>query len=242
MASPTGLIIFAVMTFVTPHYDKPKKNSFIRYFQRDHFFIKTPWWLKKLYPGYVWDIKATGKNLYLSFDDGTHPTITPFVLKCLSDYNAKATFFCIGQNVQKYPDVYKQIIEGGHSTGNHTNRHLNGWKTPDGEYLQDIREASAGISSNLFRPPYGRIRKSQVQLFKLQYPEMKIIMWNILTSDWAEDLKPEKCFEQIKSKITAGDIIVFHDTDKAFARLEFALPRVLEHFTNQGYKFERIVV
>ena len=242
MASPTGLIIFAVMTFVTPHYDKPKKNSFIRYFQRDHFFIKTPWWLKKLYPGYMWDIKGVGKKLYLSFDDGPHPTITPFVLKCLLEYNAKATFFCIGQNVQKYPDVYRQIIEAGHSAGNHTNRHLNGWKTPDGEYLQDIHEASGVISSNLFRPPYGRIRKSQVQLLKLQYPEMKIIMWNILTGDWAEDLKPEKCFEQIRSRITAGDIIVFHDTDKAFARLEFALPRVLEHFTNQGYKFERIVV
>jgi peptidoglycan-N-acetylglucosamine deacetylase len=242
MASPTGLIIFALMTFVTPHYDKPKKNSFIRYLQRDHFFIKTPWWLKKLYPGYVWDIKSKGKALYLSFDDGPHPTITPFVLKCLKDYNAKATFFCIGQNVQKYPDVYRQIIEAGHSTGNHTHRHLNGWKTSDEEYLQDIRNASACISSNLFRPPYGRIKKPQAQLLKHQYPEMKIIMWNILTGDWAEDLKPEKCFENIKEKIEAGDIIVFHDTDKAFARLEFALPRVLEHFTKLGFKFERIVV
>jgi peptidoglycan-N-acetylglucosamine deacetylase len=206
------------------------------------YFVKTPWWLKKLYPGYIWDIKTIGKTLYLSFDDGPHPTITPFVLKCLAEHNAKATFFCIGQNVQKYPDVYRQIIEEGHATGNHTYRHLNGWKTSDKDYLLDIRNASEAISSNLFRPPYGRIRRSQAQQLKQQYPEMKIIMWNILTGDWAEDLKPEKCFENIKEKIAEGDIIVFHDTDKAFARLEFALPRVLEHFTSQEYKFEKIVV
>jgi peptidoglycan-N-acetylglucosamine deacetylase len=206
------------------------------------YFVETPWWLKKLYPGYIGDIKTKVKTLYLSFDDGPHPTITPFVLKCLAEYNAKATFFCIGQNVEKYPEVYRQIQAAGHSIGNHTHRHINGWKSTDEKYMQDIKEASVLIQSNLFRPPYGRIKKSQVQLLKEQYPEMKIIMWNILTGDWAEDLKPEKCFENIKSKIAAGDIIVFHDTDKAFARLEFCLPKVLEHFTNQGYRFEKIVV
>jgi peptidoglycan/xylan/chitin deacetylase (PgdA/CDA1 family) len=234
------MIIFALMTFVTPHYDKPKKNSLLNYFQKDFYFVKTPWWLKKLYPDYVWDIKSNEKKLYLSFDDGPHPTITAFVLKCLAEHNAKATFFCIGKNVEQHPEVFQQIIDAGHSVGNHTQQHLNGWKSGDEEYLRDIQEASGHIKSNLFRPPYGRIKKSQSRLLKQASSDTKIIMWNILSGDWDEKLKPERCLERVLKKTGQGNIIVFHDTDKAFARLEFCLPRLLEHFTKQGYLFERI--
>lgn len=137
----------------------------------------------------------------------------------------------------KYPEVFQQVIEEGHSVGNHTHHHINGWKTTDQEYLNDILGAGKLIKSNLFRPPYGRIRKSQIRLLKENYSEMKIVMWNILVGDWVVDLKPEKCFERIKSKIADGDIIVFHDSEKAFARLAYALPRVLQFFSEKGYRF-----
>lgn len=232
--------IFATMTFITPHYDRPGANSVIRYLQKEFYFVRTPWWLKKLYPDYVWHIKEGEKKLYLSFDDGPHPVITPFVLDCLAQYNAKATFFCIGKNVQKYPEVYKRIIDSGHATGNHTQHHLNGWRSGDEEYIRSIREASTLIDTNLFRPPYGRIRKSQARLLKQLNPGVKIIMWNILSGDWDENLKPEICLKRLLRKTRTGDIIVFHDTDKAFARLEFCLPKLLRHFSKQGYQFDKI--
>lgn len=228
------------MTFVAPHYNKAKKNALLRFFQKDHFFVKTPWWLKIFYPDCVWQIKTGEKNLYLSFDDGPHPAVTPFVLNQLAQYNAKATFFCIGQNVQQYPEIYQQIINAGHSTGNHTHRHVNGWKIPDKEYLEDIRIAATHINSEIFRPPYGRMRKSQIRLMKENFPSMKIVMWNILAGDWVPDLTPEKCWERIRSRISSGDIILFHDSEKAFPRLEYVLPRLLTYFTERGYNFKSI--
>lgn len=234
------MIIFAPMTFVAPHDNRASKNSLIHFFKKDRYFIKTPRWIKKLYTGCVWDIEPKEKTLYFSFDDGPHPTITRFVLDRLKQYNAKATFFCIGENVQKYPDVYRQISDEGHSIGNHTQHHINGWKTNDENYLLDITEAGTQIQSNLFRPPYGRIKKSQIRLLKEKYPAMKIIMWNILAGDWVEGLQPEKCFEQIRQKISDGDIVVFHDTDKSFARLEYALPQTLKFFYEKEYQFKKI--
>ena len=228
------------MTFITPHYNKAKKQSPIGFFKKDHYLVKTPWWLKKLFPGCLWDIKTKDKTLYLSFDDGPHPVITPYVLKLLKQYNAKATFFCIGENVQNYPEVYQQIINEGHATGNHTHNHINGWKTADNDYMQNIYAAGKFISSGLFRPPYGRIKRSQIRLLKQEQPEMKIVMWNILAGDWVTELEPEKCYKRIKGKISNGDIIVFHDTDKAFPRLEYALPKILSHFTEASYHFEKI--
>ncbi len=228
------------MTFIAPHYNKAKKQSPIGFFKKDHYLVKTPWWLKKLFPGCLWDIQAKDKTLYLSFDDGPHPVITPYVLQLLKQYNAKATFFCIGENVQKYPEVYQQIINDGHATGNHTHNHINGWKTNDRDYVQNIYAAGKLISSSLFRPPYGRIKRSQIRLLKQEQPEMKIVMWNILAGDWVTELEPEKCFKRIKEKICNGDIIVFHDTDKAFPRLEYAFPKILSHFAEAGYHFEKI--
>ena len=228
------------MKLVAPLYNKASKNALIHFFKKDRYFVKTPWWLKKLYTECVWDIQPKNKTLYLSFDDGPHPVITPFILNMLKQYNAKATFFCIGENVQKYPDVYCQIIEEGHLTGNHTQHHISGWASNDEDYVRNITEADAQIHSNLFRPPYGRIKKSQIRLLKQRYPHIKIVMWNILTGDWDENLKPAECFERIKQKISDGDIIVFHDTDKAFARLEYSLPRLLEYFSQMGYQFRKI--
>jgi peptidoglycan/xylan/chitin deacetylase (PgdA/CDA1 family) len=225
------------MTFIAPHYGRAKKTTLFDFQKKDHFFVKTPWWIKKLYPGCVWDMREKEKTLYLTFDDGPHPSVTAFVLQELKKYNAKATFFCIGENVMKYPEVFQQVIEEGHSVGNHTQHHINGWKAGKQEYLDDILEAGELIKSNLFRPPYGRIKKSQIRLLKKNNGEMKIVMWNILAGDWVTDLEPEKCFERIKRKISDGDIIVFHDSGKAFARMAYALPRTLEFFSEKGYRF-----
>jgi peptidoglycan-N-acetylglucosamine deacetylase len=239
-ASPTRIGIFASMTLVAPHYHKAKKNAFIRFFQRDHFFVKTPGWLKMIYPECTWNVTTTAKEIYLSFDDGPHPTITPFVLDQLARYNARATFFCVGDNVRKFPGIYQQVISGGHTVGNHTQHHVNGWKIPDEEYLQEITEASAFIPSLLFRPPYGRMRKSQIRLMKQRFPGIKIIMWNVLAGDWVQDLPPEKCLEKIKNRINPGDIILFHDSEKAFPRLEYVLPKLLADFSEKGFTFKSI--
>lgn len=193
--------------------------------------------MKKLYPGCVWDMPVKEKVLYLSFDDGPHPAITPFVLDELKKHNAKATFFCIGDNVTKYPEIYNRYLEEGHAVGNHTQKHVNGWKTKDEIYLQDINEAGQFIKSNLFRPPYGRIRRSQIKLLHKANPYQKIVMWNILAGDWVPELSPERCYQRIKAKINAGDIIVLHESDKAWDRMSYCLSRLLEEYSALGYSF-----
>lgn len=184
------------------------------------------------------------KCLYLSFDDGPHPEITGFVLDQLKKFNARATFFCIGGNVEKYPDMYRRLLAEGHAAGNHTQHHINGWKTGEEVYLKDIETASAHISSHLFRPPYGRISRTQLRrLIEKKSPDgqnYKVVMWNILAGDWVEDLRPEKCLERISRKISDGDIIVFHDSEKAWERMSYCLPRLLEHYSALGYRFEPI--
>jgi peptidoglycan/xylan/chitin deacetylase (PgdA/CDA1 family) len=178
--------------------------------------------------------------LYLTFDDGPHPVITETVLNILKKYNAKASFFCIGDNVAKYPDTYQRILSEGHTIGNHTYNHLNGWKTGDEEYLSNTRRASELIQSRLFRPPYGKIKMSQKR--KLMYGEMKmkIIMWSVLSGDFDKRLTPERCARYVIRSSKPGSIIVFHDSEKAAERMLFALPKVLEHFSALGYRFDRI--
>lgn len=228
------------MTFIAPHYNKAKKKTVFGYLKQDRYLLKTPWWMKRLFPNCVWDMDKKEKTLYLTFDDGPHPTITPFVLDLLKQYNAKATFFCIGENVNKHPDVYKRLLDEGHSTGNHTHHHLNGWKTSDEIYLGDIEKAAATIHSPLFRPPYGRIKRSQIKQLHNNYPGTKIIMWNILPGDWDGTVAPEKCYKRIKNRIREGDIIVFHDSEKAWDRMSFSLRQVLHDFSEKGYRFEAI--
>jgi peptidoglycan/xylan/chitin deacetylase (PgdA/CDA1 family) len=200
------------------------------------YFFKTPFWLKFLYPKRTWDIKTSEKIIYLTFDDGPHPTITPFVLDLLKDYEARASFFCIGQNVERYPEVYKRILNEGHAVGNHTFHHKNGFRVPDEEYIADIIKAENVIRSDLFRPPYGRLRSSQAKKLK----GYRIIMWDLLSGDFDTALKKEKCLQVIQSKAGPGSIIVFHDSEKAWNKLEFALPRLMAWFKAKGYRFEKI--
>lgn len=232
-----ALSIFAGMTLIAPHYQKAKKQSAFPFLRKDRFLVKTPWWVKKLYPDCIWDLPVKEKILYLSFDDGPHPAITPFVLDELKRYNAKATFFCIGENVMKYPEMYRRYIDEGHSVGNHTHFHINGWKTKDTEYLADIEQAGRYIQSNLFRPPYGRIKRSQIKLLHETNPGQKIVMWNILAGDWIPDLQPKRCYKRIKDRIDNGHIIVLHESDKAWERMSYCLPRLLEDFSALGYRF-----
>src|SRR5688572_28780142 len=150
------------------------------------YFIKTPWWLKKMYSSYQWSIDTKEKDLYLTFDDGPHPVVTPFVLEQLKKYNAKASFFCLGKNVLAEQGIYKKIIEEGHAVGNHTHNHLNGWKTKDEDYIADVIEAGKFIDSFLFRPPYGKITSFQAKNIKtaLKNENAKIIMWDVLSGDF----------------------------------------------------------
>jgi peptidoglycan/xylan/chitin deacetylase (PgdA/CDA1 family) len=218
------------------------KNPWYLRILANPYFVKTPWWLAKYYSSYTWKIKTDRKVLYLSFDDGPHPIATVFVLDQLKKYNAKASFFCIGKNVVAHPRLYKRILDEGHSTGNHTQHHLNGWKTSDDEYLLDIAEAANHIKSNLFRPPYGRIKRSQGRkLGKAMHDESaKVIMWTVLSGDFDDNLSKEKCLAQSTRNVEPGSIIVFHDSEKAFSRLAFTLPRLLEYFSKQGFTFEKL--
>ena len=204
------------------------------------YFVKTPGWLRKLYKQCIWSIPSDEKIIYLSFDDGPHPAITPFVLDELKKYNAKASFFCIGKNVLAYPDVYKRIIDEGHATGNHSFSHLNGWKTNDSKYLNDVAEAKKNIDSNLYRPPYGRIKRSQLRQLGSKNFNLKTIMWTVLSGDFDEKLPAEKCLENVLSKTEAGSIVVFHDSEKANIRMRYALTGSLKYFSGKGYRFEKI--
>lgn len=227
------------MNIIGPHFRRDSKN---RFFKIDFYFVSTPWWLRRLFPGCIWDLKTTEKTIYLSFDDGPHPAITPFVLNELCKFNAKATFFCIGNNVLKYPETFKQVIDEGHAIGNHTMNHISGWKNTDENYLYDIMEAGKLINSELFRPPFGRIKNSQIKLLQKLNPGLKIIMWSVLTGDWDKALSPKKCFDQVKKKIYPGSIIVFHDSEKANERMSYTLPKVLEYYSKLGYSFKKLEI
>ncbi|HEV7782935.1 MAG TPA: polysaccharide deacetylase family protein [Chitinophagaceae bacterium] len=207
-----------------------------------NYFIKTPWWLKRLYPKRIWSIDTKEKVVYLTFDDGPHPVATPFVLDELKRFNAKATFFCIGRNVTEHSGVYKRIAEEGHRVGNHTQNHLNGWKTDTPTYLADVAAASQHIDSDLFRPPYGRIRLLQSKGINeaMKNKSTKIVMWDVLSGDFDNSVAKEKCLERSVSKARPGSIIVFHDNDKAFPTLEYVLPRFLLSISEMEYRFDHL--
>lgn len=204
------------------------------------YLITPPWLLRKFYSECVWKIDTKEKNIYLTFDDGPHPEATPFILEQLQKYNAHATFFCIGENVERYFELYKRIIDEGHRVGNHTQHHLNGWKTKDDEYFEDVAAARRLIDSNLFRPPYGRITKFQLRTIMGKKLNLRPIMWSVLSGDFDAKLKPEECLLNVVKHGKAGSIIVFHDSGKAFGNLQSVLPKVLEHFSSLGYAFKSI--
>ena len=202
------------------------------------YLVKTPWLLKMLYPKLIWQVNNSARSIFLTFDDGPIPVVTPFVLNILKQYKAKATFFCIGDNVIKHPDIFRQVINEGHAIGNHTFNHLKGWKTEDGIYLQNYLKADLLVNTNLFRPPYGRIKRSQIKLLADAKPELKIIMWSVLSGDFDINLKPEKCLENVLESVENGDIVVFHDSLKAFDRLQYVLPRAMEIWSRKGFEFK----
>ncbi len=213
------------------------------------YWIKTNRFIKKIFSNYIWDIPNAENKIYLTFDDGPTPEITEWVLQELEKYNAKATFFCIGNNIEKNPEILEKVILAEHSVGNHTFNHLNGWKTPTEEYLEDSIRWSvvSGQSSNLqlptsnfhlFRPPYGKIKSSQAK--KLRQLGYKIIMWDVLSADYDATISAEKCLENATIKATSGSIIVFHDSVKAFPHLEYTLPKALEYYKEKGFVFEKL--
>ena len=204
------------------------------------YLVKTPWLLKKFYPECLWDIKTSEKILYLTFDDGPHPIATPFVLEQLKKYNAKATFFCIGKNVEEHFDIYKKIIEEGHSVGNHTYDHLSGWKTNDKTYLDNIFKAKKIIDSNLFRPPYGRITKFQLKQLQAEKYNLKPVMWSVLSGDFDEKVSAEQCYPTVVKNAKAGSLVVFHDSQKSIDTLQYALPLVLKYFSEKDFEFKSI--
>lgn len=200
------------------------------------YLISVPSILKSLYPKGIWEKDSAA--VYLTFDDGPHLEITSFVLDELKKYQAKATFFCVGNNVGKYPEVYQRILAEGHQIGNHTFSHKNGWKTAKEEYLKDVEEAAELIDSKLFRPPYGKIKRGQAE--GLSEKGFQIVYWSLLSGDFDLDLSPEKCWENVLKNIKPGSIVVFHDSEKAWERLKFVLPKTLEYCRKQGWDLKSL--
>lgn len=202
------------------------------------YLVKSPFWLRLLYPSLTWHKNRKEKSIYLTFDDGPVPVVTSFVLKTLESFDIKATFFCIGDNIIENPGLYHEIVNNGHQVGNHTHNHLNGWQTTDAVYIENIEKCSQLMASSLFRPPYGSIKKSQISNLKSQASNWQIIMWDVLSGDFDQKTSPQKCLENVVKNTENGSVIVFHDSVKAFPRLEFALPRSLEFLKQKGYRFK----
>jgi peptidoglycan-N-acetylglucosamine deacetylase len=199
--------------------------------------------MKKLLPGYTWHKSTTEKVLYLTFDDGPIPVVTPFVLEQLKTYHAKATFFCVGDNLAKHPEIAASLLSEGHVLANHTFNHLKGWHTPFNIYLQNVKQCeqelqNLQVNNMLFRPPYGRITGRQAsQLRKEGY---ELVMWDVLTNDYDNTLAPEICLQKSIKYTEDGSIIVFHDSLKAQHNLMYVLPRYLAHFARLGYTFKAL--
>ena len=198
---------------------------------------RTPYIIKKIYYSLIWDLNNGEKDLYLTFDDGPTPGITLKTLDILDACNAKATFFCIGRNVEKYPEIYTQILKRGHTVGNHTYSHLKGWKTANSEYYNDIKLAGTLINTNLFRPPYGKIKRTQLKYLRHFY---NIIMWDVMSYDFSKSVTKEMCLSLVLNNVRPGSIVVFHDSPKASEKMFYALPKILEYFMHHDYSFKSI--
>jgi peptidoglycan/xylan/chitin deacetylase (PgdA/CDA1 family) len=205
------------------------------------FPAKTPKLIQRLFPKYIWKKASLDKTLYLTFDDGPTPEITQWTLDTLAQYNAKATFFCIGENVTKYPDIFKSVAKAGHVIGNHTFNHLKGWDTNTDRYIDNTLQAQQVIAPNnngLFRPPFGKIKRSQAkQLLSKGY---KIVMWSVLSYDWEVKVTQEQCLKNVIKHATSGSIVVFHDSVKASKNMQYTLPKVLDYFSKKGYTFKSL--
>nr|WP_299422292.1 polysaccharide deacetylase family protein [uncultured Emticicia sp.] len=206
------------------------------------FLHKTNFLMRAMYPKFVWKKSAEEKVIYLTFDDGPIPEVTEFVLETLENYNAQATFFCIGDNICKNPTIFQKILDNGHSVGNHTFNHLRGWSTDDITYLQNVVKCQTeimrnGLHSKLFRPPYGRIKRKQANSLLTDY---EIVMWDVLSGDFSQDLSPETVLHNTIKYTDSGSIVLFHDSIKANANMSYSLPRFLEHFSSKGFLFSKL--
>ncbi len=197
-------------------------------------FVKPPAWFRMLSVRTAWRIPTEEKLLFLTFDDGPVPGNTEWILSELKQREARATFFCTGDNVQSHPALYQRIMEEGHDTGNHTMGHLDGYRTGIRRYVRDVYQAGGFIDSKLFRPPYGRIRPFAGRILSSRF---YVVLWDILSMDYDTELRPEKVLDHVLSAIRPGSIIVFHDNRKARKNLEYVLPRVLDACRQQGFKF-----
>jgi peptidoglycan/xylan/chitin deacetylase (PgdA/CDA1 family) len=202
------------------------------------FSVRPPFILRVFNEKYLTWYKSTPeKVIYLTFDDGPIPEITPVVLGMLEERKVNASFFCIGENVKKFPGLFADISDGRHAIGNHTFHHLNGWKTPPAEYVEDVMRCNEYFTTGLFRPPYGKFTPSQYFLLREHY---RIILWSVLSGDYHPRISKEQCLLNVITHTKPGSIVVFHDSIKAKANLFYALPRFLDHFLDEGYRFERL--
>lgn len=210
-------------------------------------WVKTSRIIKWAFSKYIWDIPNNANTIYLTFDDGPIPEITEWVLDLLKEHNIKATFFCIGNNIEKHPGIFQKVIQEGHAIGNHTYNHLKGWVTPKKEYIENtmlcekaIQQHSNtdGHGSKLFRPPYGKIKSSQAKLLRrLGY---KIIMWDVISMDFDKNIPPKECLENVTKNVVSGSVIVFHDSIKAFGNLQIVLPEAIRYLKEKGFVFDKI--
>ena len=208
------------------------------------FWTKTNYFIKRIFPNYVWDIPNNENYVYMTFDDGPTPEVTEWTLEQLKKYNAKATFFCIGNNIEEHPEIFNKVVAEGHAIGNHTFNHLKGWQTATNKYLENVSLCQSQIPNpkflNLFRPPYGKIKPSQSK--KLRALGYKIIMWDIISYDFNPEVTSQKCLENVVRNVRSGSIIVFHDSVKAERNLRYALPKTLELLKERGFVCAKIEI
>lgn len=211
------------------------------------YFVRIPYIIKKLFPSIIWDLPNDENKIYLTFDDGPHPEYTPWILEQLQKYEAKATFFCLGVNIKKYPEIVQQILNEGHAIGNHGYAHLNGWETNNDDYLQnylkcqELLKQVTGTDNNIFRPAYGKVKKSQILHLKSQISNHKsqIINWSLMPGDFDQNDTSELCFSNLK-RVKKGDIIVLHDNHKSWKHLQYCLPKWLEYLESKKIRSESI--
>ena len=198
------------------------------------FIEQPPFFYRMFFPGAIWRINKAKKQIFLTFDDGPIPEVTPWVLDVLDKYNVKACFFCVADNVRKHPEIYQMILDRGHTVGNHTYHHKQGLKSWTKTYSADVRQAAELIKSRLFRPPHGHIRVSQFFWLRRKY---KIIMWDVVTRDYSNKMTAKGVLDVVKRCVRNGSVVVFHDSMKSWERLQTALPQSLEWLQSQGYSF-----
>lgn len=197
-------------------------------------FVRPPKIFRLFFKPAIWVMNSSQRTIYLTFDDGPIPDLTPWVLDTLKKFDVKATFFCVGENIQKHPDIFERILKEGHQVGNHTYNHIKGWKVNDEEYFDNIEKCQAYTQTNLFRPPYGRIKRSQLKALADRY---KIIMWDVLSYDYDKFIGEKQCLINCLKYTRSGSIVVFHDNIKAQKNLKFVLPQFIQHFQELNYKF-----